>query len=186
MTLKEYNSRKNNESNGGFLVSYLTKTLICAIFVFVMLILVNVSDNIKDFMKEKVLTTNLNFASINSFYNKYFTNIFRSNELPVNNEFIEESYEEYENGVKVINESENVTLRNSGIVIYIGEKEEYGKTIIVQQSDGIDAWYGVLNSVDVKLYDYIDKGTILGGKEEYYYLLFQKEGEFLNYEDVIK
>lgn len=185
MTLKEYNSRKNNESNGSFLVSYLTKTLICAIFVFVVLILVNVSDNIKVFIKDKVLTTNLNFATINSFYNKYFTNIFKSNELPVNNEIVEESYEEYGDGVKVINESGNVFLRNSGIVIYIGEKEEYGKTIIIQQSDGLDAWYGGLTNVDVKLYDYIDKGTILGGKEEHYYLLFQKEGEFLDYEEII-
>ena len=58
--------------------------------------------------------------------------------------------------------------------------------IIIQQSDGLDAWYGGLTNVDVKLYDYIDKGTILGGKEEHYYLLFQKEGEFLDYEEIIE
>ena len=34
--------------------------------------------------------------------------------------------------------------------------------VIVETVDGIDIWYGNLSNINVKLYDYIDKGSLIG------------------------
>ena len=74
----------------------------------------------------------------------------------------------------------------SGIVVFMGNKEGYGNTIIIEQINGIDVWYSNINTNDIKLYDYIEKGKLLGevaGKKMY--MVFQKDGKVLNYKDYI-
>ena len=39
----------------------------------------------------------------------------------------------------------------------MGEKEGYGNTLIIQGADGVDIWYGNVNSTSLKLYDYIER-----------------------------
>ncbi len=75
---------------------------------------------------------------------------------------------------------------NSGIVVFIGEKEDYGNTIIVQQMNGIDAWYGNIDTTSIKLYDYVEKGIMLGEtKDTTLYLAFQKDGNFHQYKEYL-
>ena len=93
--------------------------------------------------------------------------------------------EEYKDGVKLKLDSKIVPINESGIVVYIGEKEGYGNTIIVQRVDGIDEWYGGIVNENVKLYDYVKKGSILGEVEDYLYLIYKKDGNILNYEEFI-
>ena len=72
-----------------------------------------------------------------------------------------------------------------GMVVFVGEKEKYGKTIIISGTDGIDIWYSNINS-NVKLYDYIEKGKIVGEAiDSKIYLLFKKDKQILNYEEYI-
>ena len=80
---------------------------------------------------------------------------------------------------------ESINLIDSGIVVYVGEKEGYGNTVIVQQSNGIDVWYGNVDNVDVNLYDYLIKNTIIGTSKDSLYLVFQKNGEYLDYKNYI-
>ena len=76
--------------------------------------------------------------------------------------------------------------KSAFIVVFIGEKEHYGNTIIVQQIDGIDTWYGNVYIGDIKIYDYVQKGNLLGEVlDDKLYLVFQKEGKYLNYKDYI-
>lgn len=49
-----------------------------------------------------------------------------------------------------------------GFVVYIGERDHLGKTVIVQHHDGSESWYGHLHEVDVALYDYIKSGDPIG------------------------
>ena len=73
------------------------------------------------------------------------------------------------------------------MVVFIGKKEGYGNTIIVQQVNGVDLWYGNINNSNVKLYDYIEKGEILGDTlNNDLYLVYKKEGSTVNYEEYIK
>lgn len=186
MSLKEYERIHGVENNSKFLRNYLTKTLISAIIVFSVLILVNFSPNLKTIINDNLFKTNVNFAKINNFYKKYITGIFNKKEQIVFEETNNLKYEDYQDGVKIINNNENINLIESGIVIFIGEKENYGNTVIIQQSNGIDAWYGNVVDVKVKLYDFVEKGSILGSKNDYYYMQFQKEGKTLDYKTIIK
>ena len=68
---------------------------------------------------------------------------------------------------------------------YIGEKEEYGNTVIIQQIDGIDVWYGNISNTSIKLYDYVEKGNLLGECSNELYLVFKKDGNRLDYENRI-
>ena len=47
-------------------------------------------------------------------------------------------------------------------------------------------YYANINAMNLKLYDYIEKGTLLGEtKDNKLYLVFSKNGEYLNYKDYI-
>ena len=78
-----------------------------------------------------------------------------------------------------------VNVQESGIVVFIGNKDNYGNVIIVEQVNGIDMWYGNISNTSVKLYDYVKKGDILGEVNDYLYLVYKKNGNILNYEDYI-
>ena len=72
-------------------------------------------------------------------------------------------------------DNEKILLKNSGIVTFIGNKDGYNNTIIVQQSNGYYAWYGNIKE-SIKLYDYVEKGSEIGSASgEYYYVLLKDD-----------
>ena len=80
-----------------------------------------------------------------------------------------------------------VPIQQEGLVIYIGEKENYGNVVIIEGIDGIDIWYGNMETVSVKLYDYVEKNTYLGTTyNNYLYLAYQKDGVFQNYQEYLE
>ena len=93
----------------------------------------------------------------------------------------------YENGVELqVSQNYLVPALESGVVIFLGEKSGYGKTLIIEQVNGIAVFYSNIEFVDIKLYDFIEKGELLGeAKEEKIYLAFSKEGKYLNYKEFI-
>lgn len=191
MTLEEYKSKKKGQTVGSnkYLNGLVKRTMICFVFVLLVLAISLMSETGRSYIKKYLLETNFEFSKINILYNKYIGKLTDENtEVVSGNQLLEyTSKEKYNDGVKLtVSENYNVNLLESGIVVYIGEKEGYGNTIIVQQSNGIDAWYGNIENVDVKIYDYIEKGTIIGNVNKTLYLVFQKNGEILNYEDYIK
>ena len=106
---------------------------------------------------------------------------------PVFNEKLTyDSKEKYKDGLKLV-VSDNYLVPNleEGLVIFTGTKDGYGKVVIVSQVDGIDVWYGNIDNINVKLYDYIDKNSLIGNCNNELYLVFKKDGKILNYEDKI-
>lgn len=93
----------------------------------------------------------------------------------------------YKDGVALsVSKNYMVPSLQSGIVVFIGEKEEYGSTIIIEQIDGIEVFYSNVTTDNLKLYDYIEKGSLLGeAKTNKIYLVFSKDGKYLNYKDYI-
>ena len=60
------------------------------------------------------------------------------------------------------------------------------QTIIVEQVDGVDTYYINVNISNYKLYDYVEKGQVLGEvKSNELYLRFEKNGEQLDYKKYI-
>ena len=73
------------------------------------------------------------------------------------------------------------------MVTFVGEKENYGNTIIIEQVDGVSLWYSNIDKENVKLYDYVEKGSLLGEvKGNTLYLVYKKDDNVLNYEDYLK
>jgi len=50
---------------------------------------------------------------------------------------------------------------------------------------GVDFWYGNIASTSLKLYDYIEKGSLIGEVNNELYMIFSKDGKYLNYEEYI-
>lgn len=192
MTLEEYknkNNKKNNKNSKKYVTNLLTRSLITIILVFGVLIMVNFDKDFKSDLEKYLFKTNYNFSSINKLYNNYFADFLKTSKDSVavfEEKEKTEDYKKYKDGVvKQIGKNEEIKLLNGGIVVFIGEKEGYGNTVIVQQSNGTDAWYGNIKKVDVKLYDYLEKGESLGKASEKLYLVFQKDGEYLDYKENI-
>ena len=122
-------------------------------------------------------------------YNKYFLDLIDNTKksIVVFNEDTKSSYEPYLNGAKKSLEvGSKINLISSGIVVFIGDKQEYKNTVIIQGSNGIDYWYGNLDKIDVKLYDYLESGTPIATSLEEVYYAFEKNGEFLDYKQILE
>lgn|SRR5574344_250622 len=151
------------------------------------------SATFKELIKKNVYENNISFGYLNTLYTKYIGSIipFKLNigTTPVFNETLSyKSKNMYLDGASL--EVENnylVPSIQAGLVVFAGDKEGYGSTIIVEGEDGVEVWYGNLSNVSVKLYDYIDAHTYIGTTvDNKLYLVFKKDGNTLNYEDYLK
>ena len=99
-----------------------------------------------------------------------------------------QSYNSYYDGYKlIVNDKYLVPIIESGIVVFLGDIDNYGYTIIIEGIDGVDIWYANIENTSLKLYDYVKKGSYLGEtKNNNLYLVFEKNQEFLKFEDYIK
>ncbi len=187
MTLEDYKKNKNGHTGLKFLKKLFTRVFICGILVLTVLIICNLSDTTKALIKKELFQTDFNFSKITKLYNNLFNKKDDSEKVSLNNGITYEGYEDYLDGVSLnTTEGDSISLLESGIVVYIGQKDGYGNTIIVQQSNGVDVWYGNVDNVSINLYDYVNKGTAVATSKDNLYLLFQKDGEYLDYKEFIK
>ena len=74
----------------------------------------------------------------------------------------------------------------SGIVVFMGQKDNYGSTVIIQGIDGVDIWYTNINS-SLKLYDYVEKQSLVGEVNgDNITLVCQKDNEYIEYSEYEK
>ena len=172
MTYEEYKNEKEEVKNKNILKVLFNKLFTVIIFTMFVIICSNYSPKFKSFVIDDVLNTTMDFSKVNNIINKV-TSIFKVNKT-MNVGLVMNNSEKYMNGVKYkLNGTEEVLVKDSGIVTFIGNKDGYNNTIIIQQSNGYYAWYGNINE-SVKLYDYVEKGSILGSaSNEYYYVLYK-------------
>ncbi len=172
------------------LVNSFFKLMITVLITLILMILIKGNSNFKNIFYKKIYETNFSFAKVNSLYQKYFgSSIPFKDTLVVRPVFRESlvysSKEPYLDGLKLsVDDTYLVPAINGGIVVFIGDKDDYGKVVIVQQVDGIDRWYGNMDQVNVKLYDYVEEGTLLGNCHNNLYILDKKEGNVIPYEEI--
>lgn len=184
----------NNEDNKKikYLKFLITRVLLSIILVISVSIYIKLDQENVVLVEKYFFEENLQFTKINNWYkenlgeiipdvNKNSELVFSSSEIK-NREYIE-----YENGVKInLGSKSPISVLNGGIVVFIGEKDNYGNTIIVQANDGIDYWYGGITNVSINLYDYIEKDTLIGESiNDYIYLVLQKDGKYIKYEEIL-
>ena len=168
------------------------KFLILVILTISTMIVLKVKPNFKIEFYKYVYEDSISFAQINNWYKAKFGSSlpfsdFFEEVTPVFNEQLKYSEASiYKNGVSLkVGYDYLVPALDSGIVIFIGEKEGYGKTVIVQQESGIDVWYSNLKEVNLQLYDYVKDGSLIGSVDKNLYLVFIKNGEVVDYQEYI-
>lgn len=176
-----------------FCFSFFSRLGITIILTLLLLILLKNHSNLKMKFYQLVYETNFSFASINEWYKKQFGSPipfgdFMKEEVTVFEEKL--TYKEsskYLDGVSLtVNENYMIPILKTGIVVFVGEKEGYGKTVIIEQSDGVDVWYGNLKDETAHLYSYVEEGTLLGEtNNNVLYLVFKKNGVILDYDEYI-
>lgn len=184
-TPKEKEPPKNN-----FLYKCGIKVLIVILLTISTMIVLKKYPNLKDKFYEEVYENNISFASINYLYKNVFgtpipfSDYFESKTKPVFNEKMKfYKSDDYKDGVKlVVDKNYLVPSLESGMVVFIGDKDNYPNTVIIEQVNGIDVWYSNIENINVNLYDYVDKGAMLGSTiNNELYLVFKKDGEVLDY-----
>ena len=166
----------------------ITKFMIAIIFFLISIIFTNYSDKNLLLYKEYVFTESLPFTKIKGWYEDLFGEVLPTqdnSQTVFNGNLVYKDISEYYDGEKLL-VSKNTLVNNitSGVVVFSGEKDNYGNTVIIQGIDGVDIWYGNLENVSVSLYDYIEANTVIGEtKDEYLYLVIKKDNEYIKYED---
>lgn len=184
--LEKNKTQKTPKKNSSFKI--LNRILLSAVLLLVTLCITKINTSFKDWINKNVYQTNISFSAVNKTYEKYFGSVFPLPDVntttPVFNEQLTYSKEEaYKEGVKLtVDNNYLVPVIESGIVVFMGNKDNYGNVIIIQQVNGIDIWYVGIESNNLKIYDYIEKGDLLGeATSNEIYLYYQKQGEFLDY-----
>lgn len=169
----------------------ISRILLTAIFVLTSIIFTNMNNKNKELYQKYVLEDSLSFTKINNLYHDLFGEVdFINKKNPESktvffNAINYKNIEKYKNGSKLtVGLNEVVNAIKSGIVVFIGEKDDLGNTVIIQGNDGIDIWYSNITDTDIKVYDYIESGNILGtSNSDFIYLTINKDGEYLSYEE---
>lgn len=170
----------------------LNQILICAVLFLVALIATK-SKTYKEQIYKYVYSYNLSFAEIEKLYQKHFGELFPTGEKkekvdPVTSEKLSyESLEEIENGAKLkVGKQASITAFESGLVLFVGEKDGFGSTLILEQVDGVEAWYVGVDVHELSIYDYVEKSSIIASsKEDYISVYFKKKGESVDYKNYV-
>ena len=191
-------NKKNNNIDDNYFKKYLKnfciRSFIVVIIFLFLAIICKSNSSFKDTIYKNVYETNLSFTTFKNFYEKHlggisFLDKMVSDVKPVFNSTLEYSNSsKYYDGVSLdVTTNYLVPVLESGIVVYIGKKEHYGNVIIIQGMDGVDISYSNMYSSSVSLYDYIEKGDLLGEVDgNKLYLVYSKDGKVLNYEEYLK
>lgn len=191
MVESKFYQKKNTNNNSSIkkiIKNTITKILLTIIVTLILLIIFKTNSGFKAMFNKYVYNTSLPFTDFKELYDKYFLG---KKDKETTQTFVEKiTYSDkslYEDGVKLtVSNNYLVPAIDSGIVVFIGDKDKYGKTVIVQQVNGVDVFYGNINS-NVNMYDYIEKGSLIGEAiDNNIYLAFQKEGNFVSYKDYLK
>jgi len=199
MNVEEYikeRHRNNLDSDSDKKIEYLkfllTRILLSIILLISTCIFLKIDDKNILLVEKYLFEDSIEFTKINNWYNDNMGEIIpavkdNTNLVFSSNDIKTSDYEEYENGVKIkLSKNQPVSILNGGIVVFVGEKDNYGNTLILQGNDGIDYWYGNITNLTVNLYDYLEKDTLIGEtSSEYLYLVLQKNGEYIKYEEIL-
>ena len=186
--------KENEEKLINYLRSLILRSMLSVVLFLIMAILSKSSTTYKDLIVSNIYEKNISFAKIKKLYTKYLGGIEPldkkiTKDLTVFNEKLTyDNISVYHDGAKLsVDNNYLVPIIEEGMVIFIGEKENYGNVIIIEGIDGIDIWYGNMETTTVKLYDYVNKDTYLGTtKDNTLYLVYQKDGTFLDYKEFLE
>lgn len=190
--INKNSSKKSNDNNlKKYFKGLVIRLLIVLLLFLTALIACKCNSQIKDKVYKYLYTEDISLTKIKKIYNKYLGGI-----LPIKKEVdTEKVFQEklkytdlsiYQDGIKLsVGNNYLVPALQEGMVVFVGDKENYGNTIIVEDLEGVRYWYGNITTSSLKLYDYIEKGSLIGETSTNLYLVFSKDDNYLDYEKYI-
>lgn len=190
--INKNSSKKSNDNNlKKYFKGLVIRLLIVLLLFLTALIACKCNSQIKDKVYKYLYTEDISFTKIKKIYNKYLGGF-----LPIKKEVdTEKVFQEklkytdlsiYQDGIKLsVGNNYLVPALQEGMVVFVGDKENYGNTIIVEDLEGVRYWYGNITTSSLKLYDYIEKGSLIGETSTNLYLVFSKDDNYLDYEKYI-
>ena len=156
------------------------KALYTMILFLIGMILIKQNPEYKEKLNKIIYKESPNYLKMRKMYDKYFSNIEKKEVFTEKLSYNKE--EAYKDGVKLtVLKNYLVPILESGIIIYKDENK-----VTISQVDGVTVEYSNINVSNYKLYDYLEKGKLLGEtKETELYLTFEKEGNYLDYKKYI-
>ncbi|WP_203361606.1 M23 family metallopeptidase [Bacillus sp. REN10] len=79
--------------------------------------------------------------------------------------------------------NEGVKAIKAGTVIFVGQKDEFGQTVVVQHADNSESWYGHVADPTVRPYEKVEAGNVLAQlspSQQTFYLAIKKDGVFVD------
>lgn len=184
------NKEKENKTQK-YLKGLLIRITIVIILFLSLTIVCKSNETIKNKVQKYLYTEDISFTKIKNIYNKYLGGIMPLKK-EVNTEKVFSEKLKYKNisiyydGIKLdVEDNYLVPALREGMVVFIGEKPNYGNTIIIEDLNGIYFWYGNISSSSLKLYDYVETSTLIGEADKTLYMVFSKDDKYLNYEEYI-
>jgi len=150
----------------------------------------------------KQLETEFPFAKVNQWYVTTFgqpnalvpTSSINETEkliMPVEGPIVE-TFAVNGNGIKIFsNDKTSVSTFTDGIVIFVGNLKETGKTVIIQHADNSISTYGFLSDVNVFAYQIVNKNDKIGlinpeKVSEPFFFSLEKDNEYIDPTKVIR
>ena len=138
----------------------------------------------KEVLQTQIYEKSISFAKGREFYRKYFGSVFPTFEekseyqAVLGQNVIGKDYS-VEDGFLHLNLSSgnSVSCFENGVIVYLDSDK-----LLVEQVDGVVATYYGIEVSNYKLYDYIDKGDILGNAKGEVSVSFEKNGEKVDYQ----
>jgi len=199
-------------ANAQLLSSFVFKAIVAAVLFFSVAILYRMDASFLQKPKSWVtdaVTEEFQFASVNKWYQESFGEplaflpqmpssdkvepVTAQHALPVNGT-IHESFQKNGQGVVIeTSQEQDVKASKSGNVIFAGNSNETGKTVIIQHADGSKSYYGYLDNIDVTQYEYVDSRKEIGtttpssnGEQQHLYFAIQKGDDYIDPVQVIQ
>lgn len=185
---------KNRGKKKNYLYIFSIRVFLCVLLVLISMIGLKYDKNNKQIIYKYLYQNNISMARVNKWYKNHFgditpfQNLVKDNtKLVFNDNLVYKDASRYKDGVKLkVDDNYLIPVIESGIVVFIGDKDGYGNTVIIEQTDGVNVWYSDVDNINVSLYDYVSKGEFLGEAKGSFYMVFQKEGKYIKYEDYLK
>ena len=191
---KRLNKKVTDEQNpSNYLKRLLTRTLLAIILTLIGVIFYKTDTANKEIINNYLYEDSWNFMKTKNFFEDKIGRIIpvstTNTKLVSNTSNFSENQYKIEGDLTVFSLKEDGVISTlcGGIVVFIGNKDNLGNTIIVQGNDGVDIWYSNITNSNVKLYDYLEKDTIIGESVNKKVILkFSKDGNFITYDEYLK
>ena len=189
----KYKKKKNENPHfklGKYLRVLIIKTIIVIVIFVSFYIYINMSNINKNKIEKIIYKSNISFAKIYDIYQKYFNfNLFKEKINDTINvsttDFKYSKVLKLDNGYLFYTDNNYAAALKSGILVDKKKTNKYNNIITIQDKSGTEITYGYLNSVDVRLYDYVKKDEIIGSITNKLYIKIKKDGKYVSYKNYL-